>query len=293
MPVLPAALSPHQFGSETEAYMLFERVMNWRGILLPRWRRQVRLAGSENLEDGISRGRGVILWVQPCVGSTLAVKQALYDAGFPLAHLSRPAHGFSPHPFGQRYLNPILRRAESRFLAERIVIDDAQTIGPLRRLRALLKENRVVSITVTATASRVDEFEFLGGTLRLPRGPLDLAQATGAVLLPVFTHGARRVPVVEVFPSVAPKSPGPEGVQAAQQTLVEWLGVQVEEHPLDWIGWRADIFTAGPRAQRRFSLTSDKASYRNVPSPGTSDSTMSVWSLASPRQSALTAELAS
>ncbi|MGE3572607.1 MAG: hypothetical protein AB7J35_00970 [Dehalococcoidia bacterium] len=243
MPALPPGFTPVGFARATESYMLFERVMALRGIFIPRWKRKVELAGLEHVEAAVSAGHGAILWVQPCIASTLAVKQALYEAGFPLSHLSRPAHGFSPHPFGKRFVNPVLRRAEVRFLAERVVIDEGQTVGPIRRMRALLKENRVVSITATTAASHIEEFDFHGGTLKLPRGPIELAQSTGAALLPVFTQGSRKEPCVEIFPSVVPPSASRHDLQGVQESVVRWLDREVEEHPLDWIGWRADLFT--------------------------------------------------
>lgn len=210
--------------------------------MLPRWPRKIQLTGFEHVEAGLAAGKGVILWVQPCVASTLVVKQALFDAGFPLAHLSRPAHGFSPHPFGQRFVNPILRRAETRFLSERIVIDDEHTIRPLRRLKALLAENRVVSITVTASASRVSEFQFLGGTLTLPQGPVELARSSGALLLPVFTIGSLPNPEVRIAPPLNVEATGTAGVNTVLQSVVRWLAEMIELHPLDWIGWRAGLF---------------------------------------------------
>lgn len=245
MPELPPGVTVIEFGRTVESYMLSERVMALRGALFPRWNRKVELAGLEHLETALSAGHGAILWVQPCIASTLAVKQALYEAGFPLAHLSRPAHGFSPHPFGVRFVNPILRRAEVRFLEERVVIDEGQTIRPIRRMRAWLKENRVVSITATTTASHVDSFNFRGGTLKLPRGPVELAQSTGAALMPVFTQGSREVPHVEIFPSLVPLIANQSEIQVVLEAAVRWLDDQVEQHPLDWIGWRADLFTPG------------------------------------------------
>lgn len=245
-PPLAVALAPGGDPlRQSEAFMLYERVMVLRGALFPCWRRRTATRGLEHVRSGLAAGRGVILWVQPCLASSVAVKQALWAAGLPLAHLTRPAHGFSPFPFGRRFVNPFLRRAEDRFLAERVVIAGEQTIGPLRRLRALLGENRVVSITVTEAASRLSEIPFLGGWLTYPAGPVELARATGAVLLPVFTVSSSGPAVVVVGPALPLGEAGARSVRPAQEAAAAWLGERVAQRPLDWVGWRAHLYRRG------------------------------------------------
>ena len=109
---LDLGLTVHQ----SEALMLYDRVLVLRGALFPWWKGSVAVTGLEHVLAGLEAGHGVILWGDPCLGSSVAVKQSLFEAGFPLAHLTRPAHGFSPYPFGVRFVNPLLRRAENRFL---------------------------------------------------------------------------------------------------------------------------------------------------------------------------------
>ncbi|MEO8540326.1 MAG: hypothetical protein ABI577_11340 [bacterium] len=225
--------------------MLYERAMVLRGLVAPRWRRRLRMSGFEHVKAGIEAGKGVILWTQPCLGSNLCVKQALHDSGYPLAHLTRPSHGFSPSDFGIRFANPVLRHAESRFLAERVVIDAGNSIRPLRRMRALLRENRVISITVSSASSRILESPFLGGTLLLPAGPIELAAQNGSVILPVFTVGSGRT-VNVIFGPALPVGDGKRlSVEDAHETVTSWLAELIAAHPLDWIGWRADTFRPG------------------------------------------------
>ena len=227
---------------QSEALMLYDRVLVLRGALFPWWKGSVAVTGLEHVLAGLEAGHGVILWVHPCLGSSVAVKQSLFEAGFPLAHLTRPAHGFSPHPFGVRFVNPLLRRAENRFLAERIVIGDGKTVGPLRRLRALLSANRVVSITVTTEAERLQEYGMLDGIVTLPNGPVEIAAKTGATILPVFTVGSsspRRVLIGAPLPVVGTDG---EAARSCHRASVEWLREQVAEHPLDWVGWRTPVF---------------------------------------------------
>ena len=81
-----------------ETLLLHERVIVLRGVIFPFWRRTVRLRGIEHVHAGLAAGNGVMLWINPCLRSSLSVKQALFDAGYPLAHLTRPGHGFSSQP---------------------------------------------------------------------------------------------------------------------------------------------------------------------------------------------------
>ena len=225
-----------------ESAVMYEHILLLRGIVFPWWKRRLRVTGLAHLRAALENSEGVILWVHPCVASNVAVKQAMFLAGHPLAHLSRPSHPFSARPFGRRFVNPILRRPEVRFLAERIVIENEHTIGPLRRLRALLKDNRVVSITVVPVAARVNEFELLGGTLRLPAGPVELAAATGARLLPVFTFVSGSGTHVRVGAPLPVTGTDAESIRQAQLAAVEWLEARIIEHPEAWTGWRGRQF---------------------------------------------------
>jgi hypothetical protein len=220
----------------------YEQVLLLRGIVFPWWKRRLRVTGLGHLRHSLGAGNGVILWVHPCAASNVAVKQALFMAGHPLVHLSRPSHPFSARPFGRRFVNPILRMPEVRFLAERVVIENDQTIAPLRRLRKVLKEHRVISITVTAGASRLNEFELLGGTLRLPAGPVELAAATGARLLPVFTWSSDSRTHVRIGAPLPVSGGDATSVREAQRAAVQWLEARILEHPDSWAGWRNSQF---------------------------------------------------
>lgn len=223
-----------------------ERILVLRAIAFPWWRRRVRLAGLRHVRAALADGRGVILWIHHCSESNVAVKQALWQAGLPLAHLSRPGHPASSQPLGVRWINPLLRRPEVRFLAERVVIDDHATVAPLRRLRALLAANRAVSITVTATASRLEALPLFGGRLFLPTGPVQLAAASGAPLLPVFTYRLGNVTRVEVGSPLPVTGSSPEAVGAALEAACAWLEPRAVAHPEAWVGWRTREFSLEP-----------------------------------------------
>ena len=156
-----------------------------------RWQPEVRLDGLEHLKSALEGGSGAILWVSSFAHNHI-IPRALHQAGFSICILSRPGHGFSVSPFGIRWLNPLWTRVESRpFNAEKIVILN-NDVGPaLRQLRQRLGANGIVWIAVgpqgrRPLARRTLRVRFLGGTIRLPTGPLHLARISHAALLPVF-----------------------------------------------------------------------------------------------------------
>ena len=251
---LPPALSDRtgidaiEYLTDVETLVMRERIRLMRGIVFPWWRRKLSVSGLSEVRAGLEAGRGVILWVHQCVESNVAVKQAMFMAGHPLAHLSRPGHPFSGRPFGVRFVNPILRRPEVRFLAERVVIDNEHTIAPIRRLRKLLIENRVVSITVVDHAARVNDFDFLGGTLRLAAGPVELAAATQARLLPVFTSEKNGRAHVEIGSPLPITGSRPEAIRETHLAALRWLEERIMARPEAWIGWRGRSFRTPPPA---------------------------------------------
>ncbi|HVR30409.1 MAG TPA: hypothetical protein VMS86_12855, partial [Thermoanaerobaculia bacterium] len=131
------------------------------------WHPPIRLEGEEHLVAARSSGRGALLWVTNAVLAGLVVKKALHAAGHPLHHLSRPSHGFSATRFGVRWLNPIRTQVEDRYLAERLVLSAETTVACMRRLRTLLEQGEMVSITVGDWARQSVEIPCLGGRVRL------------------------------------------------------------------------------------------------------------------------------
>lgn len=226
-----------------EELLLFHKLVLMRTALVPWWTPHVRVEGIENLEAALAGGRGAILWVQPCLGSNITVKRALKEYGHPLVHLSRPGHPFSSTPFGLRFVNPLLRSPEVRFLRERVVISDESRVAPLRRLRACLRENSPVSITVTTDASTVNDVAFLDGSCRLPTGPIELARSAGAPLLPVFTVGTAVPPTVIIGSALPVRATADEeAVRHCQEEMVAWLEDLVRQFPADWLGWRFRLY---------------------------------------------------
>jgi lauroyl/myristoyl acyltransferase len=205
------------------------------------WKPDVLLRGEENLSDAMSNGQGVILWVNNFADSRLFAKMAIYRAGYPISHLSRPTHGFLPTGFAVRVLNPFWARAENHYLKERIVIRSEDTRPAMTKLRQRLNEHGVVSITVGPWARKLIATPFLAGYINLPPGPIRLAQSTGAVLLPVFTvRGSNRVVEVHVTPPLM--NANDEGdVELDIESILRKMATRLERYviryPHLWRGW--------------------------------------------------------
>lgn len=201
---------------------------------------EVAVDGTAHLETALRKGRGAVIWDSHFVFASLMTKVALYRAGFQMSHLSHPRHGFSATPFGRRRLNPIITNVETKYLRERVLLDEAQPGRSLQALKKRLLENGVVSITVRGAASRPVSAPFLDGSVSLAAGAPYLACETGAALLPAFTHrDAQGVWRVTVEPPLAI----PEGVErraaiaAAVRQYAERLEPHVRRYPGQWLGW--------------------------------------------------------
>ena len=146
----------------------------------------VRVDGIEQVAGALAAGAGAILWVWRFAWSSLISKMGLHQAGLSVSHLSRSGHPFGESAFRVRWLNPVWTRIETRFLRERIVMERGAETAALRVLRRRLAEGGVVSITVGHDAVRTVDVSVLGVPVRLSTGPMHLAAASGAPLIPVF-----------------------------------------------------------------------------------------------------------
>jgi len=150
------------------------------------WRPDLAIEGLEHLDAALAGGKGALLWVDHFVFNGLAPKQALFEAGRPFFHVSRPEHGFSKTAFGVRFLNPVRRRIEDRFLAGRIVIERGREAATIREIRRRLAEGHAVSITAGAwEGRRIAEVPFFGGLMPLATGAPRIAAVAGTPLLPL------------------------------------------------------------------------------------------------------------
>jgi hypothetical protein len=201
------------------------------------WRPNIRLDGAPHLKRALEGRCGVILWVTETAFSTLVVKMALHNAGYQVCQLSRPGHGFSPSSFGIRFLNPIWTRIENRFIAERILIVGESSADAMATVRARLAANGIVMITVVPLAHKFTEAPFFQDQLQLPTGPIQLAMATGAALLPVFSFAKHNSNFEISIQSPLFPASGPIDTKSIASAYAERLEPFVLNHPDQWTGW--------------------------------------------------------
>lgn len=147
----------------------------------------IRVRGTEHIDAALANGKGGILWVCPFQYAPLIAKMGLYRAGVPVSHLSRPPHGYGTSRVALAYLNRFWTDIEDRYLKERLIMAPGKEVAILRALRARLRDNGIVSITLGSEAKQTRTVPCLGGHLTVATGPLNLSLVSGAPLLPVYT----------------------------------------------------------------------------------------------------------
>ena len=221
----------------TEHHIQVIKVMSARG-----WAPEMRLEGEEHLTAALVRGKGAILWVAHFCFNTQVTKMSLKAGGYRVSHLSRPDHGFSSSRFGIRHLNPVRWNAELKYLDQRIIIDRAHPGSSLRKAKTVLDDNRVVSITAGAwEGHHVARGPLLNCRLSLATGAPDLAQRTGAALLPVITTriaGSKAFRVMIGGPLSTKLEDKAEAICAATAGFLAALEIAVLESPDQWRGWK-------------------------------------------------------
>ncbi len=208
------------------------------------WHPDVALSGRAHLDQALADGQGAILWIAHFVYNGLLPKMVLAQAGYPIAHLSRPEHGFSKTAFGIRVLNPVRTVVENRYLDGRIMIRNGHEDRAVRQAARRLAGGGIVSITAGAwEGRRVLQVPCMGGTFPLATGGPALARLSGAPLLPVFVARPDDTRAEHFDLMIDAPIPRPEGVSRAQaiaamcRTYGQRLQSFAQSHPDQWRGW--------------------------------------------------------
>jgi lauroyl/myristoyl acyltransferase len=205
------------------------------------WEPEIEIAGAEHITAALKRGRGIVFLGGTFSFNHLISKMALSRLGLQISHFARPTHGFSDTNFGIRYINAICRVVEDRYLGERLITEVSATRETLGLMRARLMDNRCVSFTVGDQGRRTATARFLNARLVLATGPLAMAWATGATVLPVFTlrkeQGRFEVTIGEPI-ALMENADGEADYEAAVQTYADMVMPYVLSDPGQWRGWR-------------------------------------------------------
>ena len=202
---------------------------------------EIQLDGLEHLQQALSEGHGAILWSMFFCGFTIP-KEALWRAGIRVSHLSRQDHAAPSRSWlGLRVIAPLFWRAETPFLAKRVVMPLDGSLGYMRELMGLLENNQCISIFGELPAKRQNQGALFFGRMRnYATGAPALAARTGAALLTVYTvrEGPLRYRVVIEPPITVDRTANQSTfVQAAIEEFSTRIERQVMDHPTDWDGW--------------------------------------------------------
>jgi Bacterial lipid A biosynthesis acyltransferase len=230
------------------------------------WHPKIHLHGAAHLQKALENRRGAIFWLTDSPYSPLIFKMALSNAGYRASQLTRPNHGFGfSSSFGIRFINPLWTHVEDRFIDERVTIQDDNAASALAILRTRLADNRIVIITIVGLAHNFVEVPFFQHVLRVPIGPIRLAQETGAALLPAFVianvSGSFRVTIESPLPSCNKQNT----FERTASSYAKLLEPYVSAHPEQWTGWGSMLSkTLLPQRLESTSLSSGNYTNHNL-----------------------------
>lgn len=158
-----------------------------RRLSVEELRSRAVVRGRENLDEALSRGKGVIV-VSGHFHANRVAKYYLRREGIPMMSArNRAPFGRQMGRFGNRFVAP----AYGRFL-DAVVEDEVHVRNPgfaaalLRRLR----ENGIINLHIDAPLTKdVVMLRWLNAERRFPVGFLKLAELTGATIVPMLCLG--------------------------------------------------------------------------------------------------------
>ena len=231
---------PFNVAIEVWANRYEERLQYLRAWRPGSWTPHIDVAGAMYVTAALHRGHGAILWGSNFSFNALVAKMAMHRLGLKVSGFAVPRHGFSDTRFGVRYLNRVCRIIEDRYLEERLMLDPhAFPIG-LQQMRERLKGNGVIYFAVGGRGRRTATAKFLGNRIILATGPIAMAGATGAALLPLYT--LRIAPgqfEVTIGPPIEIRkgTDGNVNFAAVAQAYADGLAPFVLRDPGQWRGW--------------------------------------------------------
>ena len=246
--------------------------MFWRPWLM----RRGEVDGLEHFEAARSEGRGVVA-VCNHFGNFAAQVPVMHrygiDASIIVSAETFENNGtdFQARRFRQtrKYLDLL---GEGRVVARASVATPAREDAFSRALRAL-EEGETVLVAFDLLG--LLPTPFLGRRLMLAAGPVELARASDAMVVPVVNRLRGYVPVIEFAPPLDPRDfDGPESLQAAIAAVTERWALERPEAV-----WPMEEFPGGPpliqgpplsesSAPGRDEQTTDRAASARKDSPG-------------------------
>jgi len=234
-------MTPEEIARGVVANHMFRNLHIMRSHMPGGWHPEVTVEGAENLDLAVARSNGAVIgtsffcWVDE-IGAIGA-----YLIGHPVSVLTQITHGYSPTRFGVRFINPIRCKLDERYARERIPLRLDQPVAALRTMMSLLRQKRVLALGFREKAADPVRVPFLGGTLALGSGPVDIAYKSGAPLITAHTirTAVNRYRVIcDPELEIRRDLPRREAAALALAEYAKRLEPLVLAHPEQWSGWR-------------------------------------------------------
>ncbi len=205
------------------------------------WEPEIGVEGLEHVQEGLSRGRGVILWAMS-LGGALIAKQGLWRAGVRFVNVMSEQHALpSGSALAWRVVRPLRWRSEAPYMAERVVIPANGSLGYLRTLDEKLTGNACVWIRGEHLGRQNVEASLLGLPVSFAIGAPSLAWRRGSILLTTYalrTYPSRHRLVIEKPIEADRGLDRKKFAAAAVREFAARLERHIAEHPAAWDGWR-------------------------------------------------------
>jgi hypothetical protein len=228
---------------------------------------EITLEGADGLRAALDRGRGAIVWVGDTYPRLIMAKRALWEAGFRPHQVSRVEHGFGTSRFAMAAINPLVLRAEDRFLAGRIVFAEGEETDVVRRILRLLGTGGLVLMTNNQYSGAMFlELPFgAAGHVSLPTATLNIAARHGVPLFGLAAIETRPLKAwrVTLGPELGAGTLGRD--RAALHHAMTALAEPVRDQMLET--FRAAPEQVRPLGERGFARTRFPERRRRTPDP--------------------------
>ena len=192
------------------------------------------VSGMHHVDDALSDGRGIVFVTAHTAGWDVVGRLVWRDKSLRVMIVEAPERDVAA-----RSIQDAARRGSRVEVAH--VGDDALAALPLLRH---LREGGAVALQIDRVprGRRARPVMLLGGSSRMPEGPLRLAALTGAPVVPIFSRrtGHRRYQVVAYPPIRVPRSPSDRDLDAAASSMAGALEDFVRAFPTQWFHFREE-----------------------------------------------------
>ncbi len=186
--------------------------------------KDVRIQGSEHLNDALSKGKGVILWESNSFGGRVLSKLVMHQKAISICQVHGVNHlgGFLIQNHSATWIRRMLVKrffdsCENLIVTEIVDLPGSQSLVFTRVLLNRLQQNKLVcSAGDGKTGHKLIPVKFLGCAEWLSTGMVSLAKISGAPILPLFCFREKDGRSVLVF-----EHPLFVGVDGEREALLE------------------------------------------------------------------------